>query len=391
MAIHAKRNASGSAKWISCAGSIRMCEGIPSRVNEAAELGTAVHMLIEMCMTAGNDAADHKGSTICTEDGSLFVVDDKMAEGAQVMLDYVRSLAQGGAKLLVEHKFDLSWLYPEMFGTCDCVVIDTTNKVLHVIDYKNGYNVVNARWNSQLLYYGLGAAHGLTEEQVETVQLTIVQPNAYKEEAIESWSLPLCELRSWGVEVLLPAAKRTEDEDAPLHAGSWCRWCDAKNICPAPRAHLAAVAQTQFMAPTPPTVESLTPDQLVKVIDSLDLLTAWAKEAKAYAQELAEMGTKIPGYKLVRKGSNRRWLDEQTVVDTLSQYLSEDQIYRKQLNTLGGIEKALKVRDVDLGQVMPLVTEKPDAGLELVSADDKRKEELPTETMMSLDYADVFK
>lgn len=392
MATHQKLQPSDAPAWIVCPGKVRMCSQLPEDSGSAAaDLGTDVHEACAHCLENDIDGASVVGQTY----GGTTMT-EKNAEDIQVYLDTVHAIAtyndvlDGNATIEIEKSSMVDWIHPDLGGTRDCSIMRYDTKTLHVLDYKNGRNAVDAEANPQLMIYGLGALGDLPEEVCETVELVIVQPNGDDHEQVKRWSLSASALRDWGQTVLKPACERTDDPDAPLvPSDRACKWCRAKSLCPALKAHVVAVAQTEFMNPVLPPVETLTGPQLEQVMDSLDLLVAWSKEAKAYAQQMVETGLlTLPNYKLVKARSQRRWTPEAEGV--LSGILG-DSAYTRKLVGIGAAEKALKVRDIDPGSVMPGITEKPDNGLQLAAKTDKRKE-IVTAGMGTefLDCADVF-
>jgi hypothetical protein len=387
---HERLSASGSVRWMNCPRCPQMEDGLPDGPSSAAQEGTAAHELAETCLASDTQAGEHLGLKITADAGTpfakVFEVDEEMADAVQVYLDEVRAV-QG--MRLVEQKMLLPWIHPHLGGTVDCTILERSNAMIHVIDYKHGYTDVNPTWNAQLMIYGLAATHGFAEEAA-IVRLVIVQPRA-SGEPVKAWEIPLRDLRAWGAEILAPACRATDSKDAILRAGDHCYYCKAKNQCPALKDHVGLVAQTSFACPQLPRVEDLTPDQLEKVIHSLDLLQAWGKEAFAFALRQAEAGLmQFPSLKLVKKTSKRKWLDEILVSRELEKYLPDDMIWTKKLTGITEVEKQLKARALDARGVMAQITEKPDAGYDLVDRSDKRKEETPTGQLEFIGMADVF-
>ena len=84
----------------------------------------------------------------------------------------------------MEERLDLSDYVKEAFGTADCVVVGGED--LHIIDLKYGQGVlVDARENTQLMLYGLGALSLLDGiYDIENVSLHIYQPRRCRESCI---------------------------------------------------------------------------------------------------------------------------------------------------------------------------------------------------------------
>ncbi|GAF99507.1 unnamed protein product, partial [marine sediment metagenome] len=266
------------------------------------------------------------------EDGlHLYTVDGEMADAVQEYLDYVRStvskedIEQKRKIMFIEEKFDLSWLYNGIFGSNDCGVFDPETKALWVTDYKNGQGiVVEPEWNTQLLTYALGAMYTIWMQQtpttrhamgvhkmIETVHLTIVQPRAWHPEStVRTWTVAAMDVLHWGLHVFKPAALATEDSNALLRVGAHCKktFCPAIAICPEQMKNAYAVAKVEFGDNKLPNPADLSALDITKVMDVADVFATWAKEVKVFAQHQMEVGVKIPGYKLVKRKADRKWI-----------------------------------------------------------------------------------
>lgn len=148
--LHARRNASGSKRWMNCPGSLQLSEGRPNNSSEAARLGTAAHALGEACLLDGSEAWEWLGGTIhldehenatvyrppspvAPEDGDKtmvvpvhtsesadlepaegdYPIDADMTDAVQVYLDTCRGEVERlgpMAEMSVERQFSLNWL-----------------------------------------------------------------------------------------------------------------------------------------------------------------------------------------------------------------------------------------------------------------------------------------
>jgi hypothetical protein len=202
----------------------------------------------------------------------------------------------------IEHKFSLADLNPPgpMFGTADFVAYDAETHQLEVVDYKNGSGVVvEVKNNKQLRYYALGAALTTVKGQpIKSVKITIVQPRAgHPDGVIRSEIVDYVELIGFSNE-LMDAARATLEPDAPLHAGSHCRFCPAAATCPEQRNQVQALAQVAFEAmplDVPPSPDSLPPDVFADILHKLPILEDWAKAMRAHALRELEEGRQIEG------------------------------------------------------------------------------------------------
>jgi hypothetical protein len=370
---HSVLGASSAHRWLACPGSIRLSEGIPKTSSTYADEGTAAHRIAEDCLRSGMDAAKYLGGLIPVN-GANYEVTREMVDAVQLYLDLVREdlCAAPGSTIFVEHKFRLNWLYDGLFGTNDTMICEPFG-VLKVYDFKYGAGVpVEADHNPQMMYYALGAAKGDAYEEVE---LVIVQPRApHVEGPVRRFRMSIEELTAWGKDVLLPGAKATEDENAPLNAGEHCRFCPALAVCPAQKALAVSVAKEVFAdkPASPPSPDQLTNAELKKILDVSDLIEAWLGACRAYVQNLLETGRAKSvdiGYKIVAGKASRSWKDEKAAESWLSMLL-DDEAYTKKLLSPAQAEKLLK-GDAKAA-VKELVEEK--RGNTLVPLSDKREE-----------------
>lgn len=344
---HSILGASGAHRWLICPGSIRVSAGMPNISSEYAMEGTAAHQLAEGCLRVNKDAVDYLGTEIIVQK-KTFTVTEEMTVAVQVFLDAVRAdlMSVGdGADLLIEHKFKLDWLYPGLYGTNDAMVGEPFG-ILRVYDFKYGAGVVvDAEDNVQMMYYALGAARGDAYEEVE---LVIVQPRAeHSEGPVRRCRMKVSELMRWADEVLLPGAKATEAEDAPLVLGEYCRFCPALAVCPSQQERAMVVAAEVFGAVpiAPPSPESMSPERLRKVLDVASLVETWFAACRTHARNLLETGavsSEELGYKFVVGRASRSWKSEQEAAVWLEALLGKEEAYSIKLLSVSQAEKALK-------------------------------------------------
>ena len=227
----------------------------------------------------------------------------------------------------IEKRISLEWLSPGSWGTADNVRYYPDSELIVVTDYKNGVESVDAEWNRQMMQYGLGAvnevllASGVNaidmHKYVKTVRLVVVQPNDfYSDTPVKVFEISLQQLLIWGYAVLIPAASRCGDPNAPLVAGSHCKWCDAKITCPELQALTLQLAGMHSLTENGglPSPESVTPERLSMLNTLLPVISKWAKQVAQLAEEKALQGERIPGHKLV-KPKSRKVFREGTTFD----------------------------------------------------------------------------
>ena len=252
---HSLNSPSSFSRRIGCPGSANMEKTLPNESSSFADEGTAAHALGEMCLLEGKDAAYYEGEKIDVE-GTEFVANQDMISAVQEYVDHCRPLM---GRHMIEEKFMLPFLGPGEKGTSDFTALK--DGILHVVDYKHGKGVtVEHKGNIQGLCYGLGAAKVFEKDKWHTLRITIAQPRAYHDEgSVRSWDVPRNELIDYMID-FAAAARATEDPNAPLKVGSWCRFCKAKPRCPEQLKNASALMEMDFTEPTskPVPVEILS-------------------------------------------------------------------------------------------------------------------------------------
>lgn len=305
---HAKFAASNSERWVQCPSSLRLYEWALKQPNiklvestsAAAEEGTTAHALMEEVLEA-----DIKNVVKFYERDEQYPLE--MRKHVQGYVDFVRAEMKPHYELLIEEKVVLDFLHPtEAFGTVDTGIIEPFG-MLHIIDFKYGQGFVNHRDNPQMIYYALGIAYKLHFD-FDKIKTTIYQPRAGSTEPARTDEFSVQKLKSWQ-DIFAEAIEKYFDADheSDLCAGSWCKFCPVKMICPAISKSALESAQLDFSAPVQPAPKFLTSDQLKTILDRSAYLELWIKEVKRYAEEQIRSGKKIQGWGLEPKKAQRVW------------------------------------------------------------------------------------
>ena len=370
--IHAELGASVAGRWMECPGSVRLSRGQPSYESVHSRAGTAAHAVAELCLRKGTDPTTYIGMSI-----EGVEVDEDMAEAVTVFVDYCRGLMQDPQwdSWWVEHRFSLAELNPPapMFGTADFGHYNKGTRQLEIVDYKNGSGVVvEVKGNKQLRYYALGAALSMGKGlAIDTIKMTIVQPRAaHPEGVVRSDIISYVDLLAFAGD-LMNAARATLDPDAPLSAGSHCRFCPASPICPAQRDMVQLTAQTTFAAmplDVPPAPESMPIEVVADILTKLPVLEQWAKDVRQHVLKKLEAGEEVPGFKLVEKRKTRRWTSEAATEGFLQEKgWGPADIFKQELKSPAQIEKLVGKKNLPAGLV-----ESTSSGYTLATDADKR-------------------
>lgn len=350
---HAVLGASSSHRWMECPGSIKLSEGLENIQTVFAREGSAAHAVAEKCLELDKNAEEFVGQLVegydATEEFEAIHVDDDMADAIQVYLDTVRAEIEKfeEPEIYIESRFDLSHIYPGMFGTNDCLVYCPRSKKLVVFDYKHGQGIaVEVERNPQLMYYALGALTGKHNRPIDEIELVIVQPRCpHKRGPVRRWSTTVDDMLDFIAE-LQSAAKNTEDPDAEFHAGDWCKFCPAAGICQTLEGYVYEIIRADFTKDGEIIVSDpnkISPKRLAHILSNGKVIDNFLKSVRQIAHKEALAGRTIPGFRLVQSKPRRVWRNEEVVIeDLLDMGLSTKQLYHpKKLKTPAQVEAYL--------------------------------------------------
>ena len=406
---HSLVGASSCERWWNCPGSNALIATLPTPPNTkyAAE-GTVAHALCEDVLRnkVHFDArwnATAKIGEIYEEDDYQFEVTEEMAEAANLYVNTILADAKriecnlrksvqlsGNNKeawkhwdvptqerinqrwVNIEQSFTLDDVDSEARGTNDASIY-VPGETLIVYDFKYGKGVpVEAIENKQMLYYAIGAA-GDKLMEFKSIELVIVQPRAeHPQGPVRRWVTTPQYVNAFKQE-LAKRIKATRTSDK-TETGKWCRFCNAKMICPATRTKVNEIAKIGFQEPAKPntlrTPDQLTPLELKTLLDNADLIENYIKDVREYAFNLLNRGGTVEGYKLVKGGkAHRKWENEELAASMLELEFGEDEIYETSLKSPAQIEKL----GSSAKEVVELYAVRPDSKLVLAKDEDVRE------------------
>lgn len=379
---HARLNASSAERWINCARSPKFIEGIPRTTSAAAEEGTAAHAHAERCLQSPAPKDLYLGEPV--KGFPKFKVTEEMADAVRLYLDTIDAAVKAvsnKAVTVVEKRFNLGWLgRSDLWGTNDYSVIEPFG-LLQVLDFKYGKGIpVEVKNNAQLRYYALGAMEGF---HVSRVKSMIVQPRCpHADGPVRSEEISSEELLDWGHNVLIPAAKKTEDPKADFNPGPWCKktFCPGAPTCPALREQAFAVAQQVFQAPGKelPAPQIMDLPTLRNVIEKADAVKHWLNAVCEYAKEGLENGTFTSaqlGIKRVAGRADRSWRDPKAAEEFLRALIGDDCMTQPELLSVAQAEKVIEKEDkVRLAEFV-----QTNRGVQIVPTSDPREEIKPAQ------------
>lgn len=330
MTKHAKWSPSGSPRWLKCSASVTLGPGEYSS-SAAAERGTLLH----------GEAAD------------ALLGDEGPGIDNQDVVDYIEFVRERQddftLRVFIETPVPLLPVTGESaHGSVDCLVLQPN--LLEVIDLKTGAMAVEPS-SSQLKLYGAAACYEVDYDG--PVHLIIHQGG--KAHVHETHSE---DLLTFAADVRRYIDNAEADARKGLHSYNpsedACRYCPHVATCPELREFRDALAADDFLVVEDPT-------DLANDLDMIPPLLAWAKATQEKAQALALKGVTLPGYKLVRANTMRKWIGEKELVAVLG-----EAAYDRKLIGIGAGEKLLDAK------TMQELTIKPEGGPVLVPETDKR-------------------
>lgn len=393
---HARLAPSAAHRWMRCPGSIRMSQGVEEVASAFAAEGTAAHQLAEACLSGGFDAARFKDHNIDVKaadpyptrglkpDGkTVFKVDDEMVEAVQLYLDVCEEMRAEATDFEIEQRLDMSEIVDGVFGTGDAVAYYEQYGRVAICDLKYGKGVaVDVEENEQLLSYALGVAQRYHNRGVKEVELIIVQPRApHSGGAVRRWKTDIVALYEHAMAMQAAAAQAKED-NAPLNAGEWCKFCKAAAFCAALREKALNIIGATIVDGE---IKSMSDPHKVLFKDwrqeqgEINLVKDWLKRREEYAHSEALAGRLPPNAKLVNKRAIRKWRDEDEATETLKLAgVPDDDIYEVSLRSPAQIEKSLSKKNKSI--LEPLVV-KQSSGTVLAPLDDPRDAVKPEDAL----------
>jgi len=358
-------------RWVYCPGSVKAEEPYPDISGAAAIDGTGSHLLLELCLNDECMADDYEGKVIGVNDpdnpNGWLVSEDRIVRVNQC-LNYVKrrvvelSEEHSHCDVVVqaESKSNPGAKYgrTDWWGTCDitiAVMFEEECSYLEVIDYKDGRGFVSEKDNSQLISYAGGKLYELNQRfSVTSCRMTIVQPRTTP-------PVRYCSVYSTAIfdrlDELNEAASKTDDDNAPLIAGSHCRWCKHKANCNVDsvdgfkRLESMKNNGTLLFDSTSGAfgdVSELSGDKLVEIADSRESIMKVFEKVDTEIQRRIELAPgSVKGYAMKPGKSSRGWIgDEESIVKVLkARRLKLKDIYKSKLITPAQVMKLDSLTD----------------------------------------------
>lgn len=364
---HSVLSPSSAKRWLTCTPSARLEQGFEDTTSDAAEEGTAAHLLAEIAL---NKLFFDKVIGVSVDEQALLDkyecedMHDYVADYVDFVQEQYNSIKfrDPNVTIYLESKVDISMYVPDAAGTRDVCIVGAG--LVKMIDLKYGKGVkVSAIDNEQLKLYALGTIEELSVVyDFEFLEMFIYQPRM---DNISSMRIAVGDLINWASEYVIPRAKIAFTGEGEFVPGSHCQFCKVKT-CAARAEYELAVVKDEFAE-----VALLTPAEVVEILKREKGITSWLKGLSEYALDSALKGTEYPGMKLVEGKSNRVVKNEAKLVETLvANGVAEDKLYKPK--TLNGITELEKVAGKKVFALAAPYLEKPEGKPTLVDESDKR-------------------
>ena len=368
---HSPLGASGAERWMNCAGSVALIKQLALPESDEVDYrdeGTAAHDLAAECLQTGVDAWEFAG----TKREKGIEATPEMVENVQEYVDFCRAFmtdreGRQVGKTFIERRVHQPEFHKDFYGTVDFAALafeeEVGGIVLDVNDFKYGIGVVvEVEWNPQTMYYAYGIL--IDHPEVVKVRMRICQPRAFHPDgSVREFEIDADTLRRWATGTLRPAMVRTETE-TDFDAGSWCRFCPAKLVCPV----LTSLFKAACTADPKKVVEEDNA-ALGRAYQYIAPVKSYLKALEDEAFRRRSLGQDVPGTKLVHKKANRVF--KPGAIEVLTEQLGPEAVLSAptakspaQIEALGAKEKAL-VREWAYT---------PESGLTLALDSDKRAE-----------------
>lgn len=361
MGVHARNSPSALHRTLNCPPSLVLGEQFQDEESQYAAEGSAGHALAEHLIKKHLKQRTKRPVSDYYSDDLMEAVEDYVAFIIERIEEAKRECQS--PLFSVEQRVDISEYSPDCFGTADMVIV--TDKVAHIIDLKLGRGVeVSAEENPQLMAYGLGVLE-MAEMlyDIETVRLTIFQPRISN---YSTWDISPDALKAWGEEILKPRSAMALAGAGEFQAGSWCRFCKARNQCRARAEEFLRLAKMEFRQPA-----LLSDDEIAEVLKISDELAKWAADIYTFAQDQAIIhGKQWKGYKLVEGRSNRKYSSDDEVAEATKAAGYTD-IYKQSLIGVTEMERLMGKKE--FARILGKLVYKPQAKVTLVPDTDKRE------------------
>jgi len=350
---HLECGGSGAHRWVRCSGSIFLGRKAgPRPPSKSGIRGTDTHELAEVCV---EDFLNNK--LLGTDPEKNYKAeknfrDEEQIAAAEYYRDYIwntvlensiTNKAWGLEDLMVHPKCD------KIGGISDfwaAYVNDKAERVLDIVDFKNGVDPVDIK-HEQFPLYGVCMRAMLREEGKDIDRLIVhcVQPNSANGKKHDKKSYTPKQMDALEDKFLKAVHKIYVDKKVTFKVGHWCKWCPGQSLCEKYGKKTEIDTGLSLLKPDAklPDITSLTEEQAVAIALNESKLKELCKACKGFVIGQHMEGRPVKGCKVVQT-KPRRALPRNT--DPLEARLKKEglkdkEIFNRKLKGIGELEKLL--------------------------------------------------
>lgn len=310
MTQHSKFSPSSMARILTCPSSVEFIEfkaNVLSGIqNKYAAEGEMLHEYTRRLLETDFDPME-KGLT------------REQANMVEECVDYVKDLQTSlGTWLSYSEQKVILNRCPEVYGTADKIIAGIKGNVIteiHVIDYKFGYNQVSVGNNAQLMTYMQGAIDLLSgiydfNKPRPELHIHILQPRINH---MVSQRVSWADLEKFYDNVSSVVALINEGKSYFNPTDEHCKWCKVAIHCNAKIQKDEESIEQIYKAVTSMADNEVPTEKLLELYSHRDAIEKVFKDIHDYILYTLGKGEAVPGYKMVRGVSRRRWKEEVSV------------------------------------------------------------------------------
>lgn len=358
---------SASARLLTCPGSYKASLGIPEQMSLFAEEGHDAHALAEIRLSErlGFETKEKVDDLVWYSQEMEDYVSDYVSYVMEHVSDAKRKCPD--ATVLVEQKVAAPKYDDSLFGSTDVAII--ADSTLTIIDLKYGRGVaVSAKENTQEMCYGLCAMETFGSlYDIEKIKLCIYQPRIGN---VSEWEISVKELYKWANDILKPGIEKIKEGSEEFHPSRHCMFCKAKPLCKVLRDQNLELAKHEFRP-----AFLMDDAEIEEVLDKSEDFINWINSVKEFALEDAMHGKKYANYKLVEGRSNRKYVDDESVINKVKD--AGFNPFEEKLLSVTQMQARLGKGKFE--ELLGSLVIKPRGKLALVRKEDKRPEVNPIE------------
>lgn len=364
--FHFPLSASSAARWVACAGSVKLCASYPSEDTPKSLEGTAAHWVASETLLGKPQP----------QVGSLapngVEITEEMLDGADLYVTDVLNATKGGGELHVEQTMGCRLIHPDCGGTPDAWHHNSGK--ITIWDYKFGHGFVDVYVNWQLMVYAAGVLETLgvvngsgIDDSFFTFSFRVIQPrNYHRDGPVREWTIRADDLRAY-FNILRAAAEAAWLRvDAKCTPNPECANCSARHVCEA--LQQTGFEGMDFAAGSTPL--ELSNDalgtELTLLYHYLDRLDARKTGLEEMAMAAIKAGNVVPGFALNSTTGRLGWTKPVEEVIALGQMMGVE------VSKPGVITPTQAIKAGLPDTLVAQYSGRPPGSLKLVVADDRK-------------------